>query len=59
MLIGLTDLVKKLTENRDISKITKHLIFPICFFYVKGRQFLNKFDELDLNFRVCLSFLVF
>ena len=22
---------KKITENRDKSKITKHLIFPICF----------------------------
>ena len=40
MLIGLTDLVKKLTENRDISKITKHLIFPICFFFMsKGDNF--------------------
>ena len=55
MLIGLTYLVKKLTENRDKSKIIKHLIFPICFF-VKGRQFSNKFDELDLNFRACFSF---
>ena len=38
MLIGLPDLAKKkkkLIENRDKSKITKHLIFTI---FVKGRQ---------------------
>ena len=23
---------KKIIENRDKSKITKHLIFPICFY---------------------------
>ena len=28
---------KKSIENRDKSKITKHVILPICF--VKGRQF--------------------
>ena len=31
MLRGLADLAKKIIENRDKSKITKHLIFPICF----------------------------
>ena len=33
MQIGLPDLAKekKVIENRDKSKITKHLIFPICF----------------------------
>ena len=32
MPIGLLDLAKeKNIKNRDKSKITKHLIFPICF----------------------------
>ena len=29
MLLGLPDLAKENFENRDKSKITKHLIFPI------------------------------
>ena len=28
---------KKIIENRDKLKITKHLIFPICLFFFKGR----------------------
>ena len=31
MLRGLPDLAKENIENRDKSKITKHLISPICF----------------------------
>ena len=31
VLIGLSDLANKFIENRDKLKITKHLIFPICF----------------------------
>ena len=35
---------KKIIETRDNSKITKHVIFPICF--VKGRQFSFFFTNL-------------
>ena len=48
MLIGLTDLVKKkVIENRDKSKITKHLIFHICFCQ---RETIYKFDEFEIDF---------
>ena len=48
MLIGLTDLaLKKVVENRDKSKITKHLIFPIC---LCQRETINKFDKFEIDF---------
>ena len=49
MLICLTDLSKEnyYIENRDKSKITKHLIFPICFCQ---REKLYKFDKLEIDF---------
>ena len=54
---------KKIIENRDKSKITEHLIFPICF--VKRRQFsiYYKFDKFEIDFwaffKWLSSFLVF
>ena len=39
MLRGLPDLAKRIIKKGDKSKITKHLILPICF--VKGRIILN------------------
>ena len=46
MLIGLHDFgkIKKVIKNRDKSKITKYLIFPIC--CVKGRRFTFFFTNL-------------
>ena len=37
-------MLKKVIENRDKSKITKYLLFPICF--VKGRHFTFFFTNL-------------
>ena len=31
VLLGLPDLANKIIENHDKSKMTKHLIFPICY----------------------------
>ena len=48
MLLGLPDYTK---GNRDKSKITKYLIFPICFFS-KGdilQFFLKKFDKFEIS----------
>ena len=43
MLVGLTDLEKKVIENCNKSKVTKNLIFPIssC-----QRETTYKFDKL-------------
>ena len=36
---------KKVIENRDKSKITKYLIFPICFYHRETfNNFFYKFD---------------
>ena len=40
MLIGRPELAKEVLENRDKSKITKQLKFPICF--------LSKGDNLQI-----------
>ena len=44
MLIGLPDLAKKFIQNLDESKITKYLIFPICF--CRRETFYNFFTNL-------------
>ena len=48
MRIGLR---KKVINNRDKSKMTKYLIFPICFC---GREtfynFFYKFDKFEIDF---------
>ena len=52
VLICLPNLAKKdVIENCDLSKFTKYLIFPICFF-VKGRHFtiFYKFDKFEIDF---------
>ena len=53
MLLGLPDLAEENVENRDKSKITKHLIFVID----KGRQFtfFYKFDKFEIDFRACFK----
>ena len=54
----------KIIENRDNSKITKHLMS--LFVFVKERQFylfFYKFDKFEIDFWACfkwlISFLVF
>ena len=44
-------------ENPDKSKITKHLIFPICF--VKGRYFslFYKFAKFQIDSSACFKWL--
>ena len=54
MLIGLPDLAKKFIENRDKSKITKHLIFPIFRQRETIYIFFYKFDKFEIDF--CASF---
>ena len=54
---------KKAIENRDKSKITKYLTFPIVF--VQGRHFtfFYKFDKFEIYLWACFkwqySFLVY
>ena len=46
---------KKIIENRDESKITKHLIFPICFCQKETIFiFFFKFDKFEIDFLVFL-----
>ena len=47
VMIGLTDLGKKVIENPDKSKITEHLISPICFCQ---KETIYKFDKFESDF---------
>ena len=44
MLIGLPYLENKFIENNDKSKITKHIIFPIC---IRQSETINIFYKID------------
>ena len=55
MLLGLPDLAKENFENRDKSKITKHLIFPICYCQRETIYIFYKFDKLEDDFRACFK----
>ena len=49
---------KKIIENRDKSKITKHLIFPISFRNREKIFNFYKFDNFEIDIWACFKWLI-